>query len=50
MWTIDFKAVDAATEVGGKDLEPYVALIEGGRSGNFWKEIKEYFHYAQIRR
>lgn len=31
------------------NTEPYVRLIEGGRHGKFFSEIKQFFYYAQIR-
>ena len=36
--------------LGGKGLEPFYSLLEGGREGDFFRELEEYFYYAQIRR
>lgn len=30
-------------------MEPFVELIEGGKMGEFYSEMKQYFYYAQIR-
>jgi cilia- and flagella-associated protein 251 len=35
--------------LGGPDLEPFYRLIEGGREGNLFKEMKELFYYSQLR-
>ncbi len=50
MWSIAVSSLEISSKQGGEGIEPFVALIEGGRDGFFWQEIKEYFHYAQIRR
>lgn len=44
------RALEAASHLGGDGLEPFYALLEGGRSGQFFAEMEEYFYYAQIRR
>ena len=44
------RALEAASHLGGEDLEPFYALLEGGRYGDFYAEMEEYFYYAQIKR
>lgn len=34
--------------MGGKELEPYYCLIEGGKNGWLFQEIKDLFYYMQI--
>jgi hypothetical protein len=50
MWVIDFKSFENSSSKGGSGLDPFIALIEGGKGGSFWNEMKEYFHYAQIKK
>mmetsp|Transcript_33102 Transcript_33102/g.55453 ORF Transcript_33102/g.55453 Transcript_33102/m.55453 type:complete len:898 (-) Transcript_33102:322-3015(-) len=48
MWGVDANALEAQY----KDRDPHenchVALLEGGRKGDFFQEMKDYFYYAQI--
>ncbi|KAH0625607.1 hypothetical protein JD844_015192 [Phrynosoma platyrhinos] len=41
-------ALEAAVCLGGEDLIPYYNLLEGGREGTFFKELEDYFYYAQL--
>ena len=43
-------ALEASCLLGGRGLEPFYALLEGGREGEFFSEMEEYFYHAQIRR
>eukprot|EP01135_Chromosphaera_perkinsii_P011905 Nk52_evm22s2531 gene=Nk52_evmTU22s2531 len=47
-WTINTKALDALSSLGGTKLEPYLGLIEGGVDGDFFKELEDYFYYSQV--
>ncbi|XP_022086386.1 cilia- and flagella-associated protein 251-like [Acanthaster planci] len=49
MWTISVVALEAAAKLGGEDLIPFYGLLEGGREGELFKELENYFYYAQIR-
>ena len=31
-------------------MDPYIDLVEGGKDGEFFSEMNDYFYYAQIRR
>lgn len=31
-------------------VEPFIALIEGGREGEFFHDLEGYFYYAQLKR
>merc|ERR1712087_644761 len=34
---------------GGSGMAPFEALLEGGKGGEFYKEMVDYFYYAQLR-
>eukprot|EP00727_Mastigamoeba_balamuthi_P001939 m51a1_g11742 hypothetical protein (841) ;mRNA; f:151348-154453 len=42
-WRVDPSAIPVASS------DPFASLIEGGRDGPMWKQIEQYFWYAQIR-
>ena len=45
-----YRALEAASQLGGEDLEPFYELLEGGRYGEFYAEMEQFFYYAQIKR
>lgn len=45
-----YSALEAASLLGGTGLSPFYAMLEGGREGEFFAELEDYFYYAQIRR
>uniref|UniRef100_A0A8V5H9N6 Uncharacterized protein n=1 Tax=Melopsittacus undulatus TaxID=13146 RepID=A0A8V5H9N6_MELUD len=47
-WEINLNALDAAVSLGGKDMIPFYSLLEGGREGEFFQELEDYFYYAQL--
>ncbi|XP_053136142.1 cilia- and flagella-associated protein 251 isoform X2 [Hemicordylus capensis] len=47
-WDINLIALEAAAFLGGEDLIPFYNLLEGGREGEFFKELEDYFYYAQL--
>lgn len=49
MWEININALEAQSALGGEDLIPFYGLLEGGREGELFKELEDYFYYAQIR-
>ncbi|WAR02599.1 CF251-like protein [Mya arenaria] len=50
MWEININALEGQSSLGGEDLIPFYGLLEGGREGELFKELEDYFYYAQIRR
>jgi len=49
MWSIDVTPIDQAIALGGEGIEPFVNLIEGGRDGKAFQDIKDFFYYSMIR-
>ncbi|XP_064025121.1 cilia- and flagella-associated protein 251 [Pogoniulus pusillus] len=47
-WEVNVNALDAAASLGGEDLIPFYNLLDGGREGEFFKELEDYFYYAQL--
>ncbi|XP_042297325.1 cilia- and flagella-associated protein 251 [Sceloporus undulatus] len=47
-WDINLSALEAAVLLGGEDLIPYYNFLENGREGMFFKELEDYFYYAQL--
>lgn len=45
-----FSALEAVSLLGGEELQPFYSMLDGGRDGEFFTELEEYFYYAQIRR
>uniref|UniRef100_A0A8C3J3S5 WD repeat-containing protein 66 n=1 Tax=Calidris pygmaea TaxID=425635 RepID=A0A8C3J3S5_9CHAR len=48
-WEVNLNALDAAASLGGEDLIPFYDLLDGGREGEFFRELEDYFYYAQLR-
>ena len=44
------RALEAQARLGGEGLIPFYGLLDGGRDGELFKELEDYFYYAQIRR
>jgi len=49
MWRLNASALQAQSVLGGADLTPFYGLLDGGREGEFFKEMRELFYYAQLR-
>ncbi|NXH17363.1 CF251 protein, partial [Bucco capensis] len=49
-WEVNLNALDAAASLGGEDLIPFYSLLDGGREGEFFRELEDYFYYVQLRR
>ncbi|NXS27133.1 CF251 protein, partial [Pomatostomus ruficeps] len=47
-WKINLPALDAAAFLGGEDLVPFYNLLDGGREGEFFRELEDYFYYVQL--
>ena len=49
LWQVDVGALEATVDAGGEGLAPYEALLDGGKGGAFYEEMRDYFYYAQLR-
>lgn len=49
MWKVNVDALEATAALGGEGLTPFYTLIEGGREGELFSELEEYFYYAQMK-
>ncbi|XP_056636107.1 cilia- and flagella-associated protein 251-like [Diorhabda sublineata] len=47
-WRVNVNAVEVMKHIGGKELEPFYCLLEGGYQGWLFHEIKDLFYYMQI--
>ena len=43
-------ALHATAQLGGTGLVPFYGLLEGGRHGELFAELEDYFYYAQMKR
>lgn len=44
------RALETQSILGGPDLKPFYGLIDGGREGEFFKEMRHLFYYSQLRK
>nr|XP_033813292.1 cilia- and flagella-associated protein 251 isoform X2 [Geotrypetes seraphini] len=49
MWEVNLNALEAVASLGGEDLIPFYGMLDGGRDGELFKELEDYFYYAQLR-
>jgi WD40 repeat protein len=49
MWTVDVTPIEQAIAVGGEGIEPFINLIEGGREGQTFQDMNDFFYYSIIR-
>lgn len=49
MWALDVSPIDEAIALGGEGIEPFINLIEGGRDGQTYQDMKDFFYYSMIR-
>ena len=49
MWKVDVGPIDRAVAQGGEGIEPFINMIEGGRDGQTYQDMKDFFYYAMIR-
>ena len=49
MWAVDVSPIEQAIAIGGDGIEPFINLIEGGREGQTFQDMNDYFYYSMIR-
>ncbi|EKX39032.1 hypothetical protein GUITHDRAFT_114910 [Guillardia theta CCMP2712] len=49
LWEVDPSALEASAALGGSGIEPFEALIPGGKGGELYDEMLDYFYLAQLR-
>ena len=49
VWSAHPASLEKMRRLGGEGVEPFNAMIEGGKDGEFYQEIIDYFYYAQIK-
>ena len=49
MWSIDVNPIEQAIAFGGEGIEPFINLIEGGRDGQIFQDMQDFFYYSMIR-
>ncbi|XP_067264342.1 cilia- and flagella-associated protein 251 [Chanodichthys erythropterus] len=47
-WELNLSSLEASAGLGGKDILPFYDLLEGGRDGQLFREMEEYFYYCQL--
>uniref|UniRef100_A0A673KKT4 WD repeat-containing protein 66-like n=1 Tax=Sinocyclocheilus rhinocerous TaxID=307959 RepID=A0A673KKT4_9TELE len=47
-WELNLSSLEASAALGGKDMLPFYNLLEGGRDGQLFREMEEYFYYCQL--
>ena len=45
-----YSALEATAALGGEGLTPFYSLLEGGRDGELFAELEDYFYYSQMRK
>jgi len=50
MWSVNVEVLEAQSAIGGKGNEPFINLLDpNGRDSEIYKEMEDYFYYAQLR-
>lgn len=49
LWSAHPASLEKMRRLGGDGVEPFNAMVEGGKDGPFYQEMIDYFYYAQIK-
>lgn len=49
LWSAHPASLEKMRRLGGDGVEPFNAMVEGGKDGDFYQEMIEFFYYAQIK-
>lgn len=50
MWSLHPDVLDEQILQAGTEESVFVQMIPGAREGDFYKDLEDYFYYAQLRR
>jgi len=48
MFVVNADVLKASSTLAGGGVEPFVQMLDGGREGDVFTEMEEYFYYAQL--
>lgn len=49
MWQLNLPAMDELAAAGGEGVIPFVSMLDGGDQGDVWRDLQDYFYYAQLK-
>lgn len=49
VWQVNVSVLNESQMDNSSNVDPFVAQLEGGKDGEFFDEIKDYFYYSQLR-
>jgi hypothetical protein len=49
VWQVNPSSLYAASRLGGEGLEPFLNMLDGGKTGDFLNQLEDYFYFALIR-
>eukprot|EP00388_Colpodella_angusta_P014410 GDKJ01036055.1.p1 GENE.GDKJ01036055.1~~GDKJ01036055.1.p1 ORF type:complete len:1015 (-),score=215.92 GDKJ01036055.1:73-3117(-) len=49
MWQVDPTPISAAAVLAGEGAAPYLSLLPGGADGEFYRDMADFFCYAQVK-
>lgn len=48
-WEVRVDLLQVQARLGGEGITPFLNVLEGGDGGELYKEIEDYFYYAQLK-
>uniref|UniRef100_S4RZB0 Cilia- and flagella-associated protein 251 n=1 Tax=Petromyzon marinus TaxID=7757 RepID=S4RZB0_PETMA len=50
VWRVNTMAIHTASSLAGEGIVPFYSMLECGREGDFFRELEDYFYFAQLLR
>ncbi|XP_078733250.1 cilia- and flagella-associated protein 251 isoform X1 [Lampetra fluviatilis] len=50
VWRVNTMAIHTASSLAGEGIVPFYSMLECGREGDFFRELEDYFYFAQLQR